>query len=42
MRGFHDIITRGLGLEDIFLDAGMLALFGVVFLAVGVWRFQYE
>jgi ABC-2 type transport system permease protein len=42
MRGFHDIVTRGLGFPDVLQEAGMLALFGVVFLAIGVWRFHYE
>lgn len=42
MRGFHDLITRGLGLQDILLEAGVLVAFGVAFLAVGVWRFKYE
>jgi ABC-2 type transport system permease protein len=42
MRGFHDIITRGLGLSAVLQEAGMLALFGVVFLTIGVWRFKYE
>ncbi|GAB4580540.1 MAG: hypothetical protein Fur0022_32820 [Anaerolineales bacterium] len=42
MRGFHDIITRGLDLSAILLEAGVLAAFGVVFLVVGVWRFKYE
>ena len=42
MRGFHDIITRGLGFADVLQEAGMLALFGVVFLAIGIWRFKYE
>ncbi len=42
MRGFHDLITRGLGLQDVLLEAGALLAFGVVFLAVGVWRFKYE
>jgi ABC-2 type transport system permease protein len=42
MRGFHDIITRGLGLQDILLEAGMLMLFGIAFLSIGLWRFKYE
>lgn len=42
MRGFHDIITRGLGLEDILQEAGVLIIFGIVFLSIGVWRFKYE
>ena len=42
MRGFHDIITRGLGLQDVLAEAGVLLAFGVAFLAIGVWRFRYE
>jgi hypothetical protein len=42
MHGFHDIVTRGLGLEEILLEAGVLVLFGIAFLAIGVWRFKYE
>ena len=42
MRGFHDIITRGLGLQDILLEAGVLLLFGSAFLLIGIWRFRYE
>ncbi|MCW5876941.1 MAG: ABC transporter permease [Anaerolineales bacterium] len=42
MRGFHDIITRGLGFGDILLEAGVLFAFGLVFLAIGAWRFKYE
>ena len=42
MRGFHAIITRGLGLSAILLEVGVLVGFGVLFLAVGVWRFKYE
>jgi len=42
MRGFQDIITRGLALNDILLEAGVLACFGLVFLGVGIWRFRYE
>ncbi|MDA1329781.1 MAG: ABC transporter permease [Chloroflexi bacterium] len=42
MRGFHDIITRGLGLQDVLLEAGVLVAFGLVFLTLGIWRFKYE
>lgn len=42
MRGFHAIITRGLNLSAILLEVGVLIGFGVLFLAVGVWRFKYE
>lgn len=42
MNGFHDLITRGLGLDAVLLEAGALLAFGVVFLAIGAWRFRYE
>ena len=42
LRGFHDLITRGLGLQDVLTEAAVLVGFGVVFLAIGVWRFRYE
>jgi len=42
MRGFHDIITRGLDLPAIMLEVGVLVSFGLLFLAVGIWRFRYE
>jgi ABC-2 type transport system permease protein len=42
MRGFQDILVRGLGLQDVLLEAGVLMLFGIVFMTIGVWRFRYE
>ncbi len=42
MRGFHDIITRGLDTAAIMPEVGVLFGFGALFLAVGVWRFRYE
>ncbi len=42
MDGFSDIVTRGLGLTDILLEAAVLLGFGIVFLIIGTWRFRYE
>jgi ABC-2 type transport system permease protein len=42
MRGFQDIIIRGFGLAEVLPSAGMLVLFGLAFLVLGVWRFKYE
>lgn len=42
MDGFTDLIARGLGTTDILLEAGVLLLYGIVFMAIGVWRFRYE
>ena len=42
MRGFQDLLVRGLGLNAILSTAGILMAFGVVFLGIGIWRFRYE
>ena len=42
MRGFQDIIVRGLGLQEILLEAVVLIGFGLLFLSIGIWRFRYE
>jgi ABC-2 type transport system permease protein len=42
MDGFTDLITRGLGVQDILLEAGVLLLYGLVFMAIGIWRFRFE
>lgn len=42
MRGFHDIITRGLDLSAVLLEAGVLLGFAALFTGIGVWRFRYE
>ena len=42
MQGFHDIISRGLGLHAVLPEAGALLAFGALFLSIGVWRFRYE
>jgi len=42
MDGFHDIITRGLGVEAVLPEVGVLLGFAALFLVIGVWRFRYE
>lgn len=42
MRGFQDIIIRGFGLAEVLPAVGVLVLFGIAFLVLGVWRFRYE
>lgn len=41
MQGFQDIVVRGQDLAAVVVDAGVLAAMGVVFLAVGLWRFKH-
>jgi ABC-2 type transport system permease protein len=42
MRGFQDIITRGLGLPEVALEAVVLVGFSALFFAIGIWRFKFE
>lgn len=42
MNGFHDIISRGLGIEAVLPEAGLLVAFAAFCLTLGVWRFRYE
>jgi ABC-2 type transport system permease protein len=42
MQGFTDLAMRGEGVSAIWLEAGVLILFAVVFFIVGVGRFRYE
>jgi ABC-2 type transport system permease protein len=42
MRGFQDIITRGLGLPDVALEIAVLTGFAALFFAIGIWRFRFE
>ncbi len=42
MRGFQNIVVRGLGLGAVLPEAGVLLAFGAAFLAVGLWRFRWE
>ncbi len=42
MRGFQDIVVRGLGLRAVLPAVGVLLAFGLVFLAIGLWRFRWE
>ena len=42
MQGFHDLISRGLGVTAILPEAGILLAFGAAFLGIGLWRFRWE
>jgi ABC-2 type transport system permease protein len=42
MSGFHDIITRGLGVTAVLPEVGVLVGFTAVFLLIGLWRFKYQ
>jgi ABC-2 type transport system permease protein len=42
MQGLLDLVTRGGGMQDILLEAGVLVVFAAIYLTVGVARFRYE
>lgn len=41
-RAFDDLLIRGLGLQDVALELGVLLGFTVLFLVIGIWRFDFE
>ncbi len=42
MRGFNDVIIRGQNAQGIFLEAGVLLGFALLFFIVGIWRLKFE
>jgi ABC-type multidrug transport system permease subunit len=42
MQGMLDIVTRGQGVEGIWLETAVLLGFALVFFIIGVLRFKFE
>jgi ABC-2 type transport system permease protein len=42
MDGFKNILIRGMGIESVWLPAGMLLAYGMAFFGLAVWRFRFE
>ncbi|MCY3749515.1 MAG: ABC transporter permease [Chloroflexi bacterium] len=42
IEAYQDVLVRGQGLGGIWLEAGVLLIFAVVFTAIGVWRFRFD
>jgi ABC-2 type transport system permease protein len=42
MDGFQNIISRGMGLESVWLPAGVLIAYAVLCFVLATWRFRYE
>jgi len=40
--GYQDLLVRGYGLVEVLPKVGALAVFALVFFAIGVWRFRFE
>ncbi len=42
LSGFQDVIVRGLDLQAILYESGILFSFGIVFFAFALWRFRFQ
>lgn len=42
MRGFQDIVVRGMGCAATICPAGLLLLYSALFFGLAVWRFRFE
>ncbi len=40
MKGFQDVLVRGLGFQEVLPAVGMLVLYAVIFFAIAVWGFR--
>jgi len=42
LEGIQNVISRGMGLDGVFMQSGILLGMAVLFFAIGAWRFKYE
>jgi ABC-2 type transport system permease protein len=42
LEGIQNVIARGMGLEGVLMQAGILLGMAVLFFAIGAWRFKFE
>jgi ABC-2 type transport system permease protein len=42
LEGIQNVISRGMGLEGVLMQSGILLGMAVLFFAIGAWRFKYE
>ncbi len=42
VRAYQDLLVRGRVLTDVLPEIQALLVFGVVFFAIGLWRFEFE
>jgi ABC-2 type transport system permease protein len=42
LSGYHDVIVRGLGIEQVLPETGVLLAFAAVFFLVALWRFRFD
>jgi hypothetical protein len=39
---YQDLLVRGYGFADVLPKVGVLDAFGVLFFALGTWKFRFE
>ena len=42
IQAYQDLIVRGRGLADVTTELLALAIFSVIFMAIGLWRFEFD
>jgi len=42
LRGYQDVIIRGLGIRAVLPETGILLLFAVLFFGMALWRFRFD
>ncbi len=42
LAGYQDVIVRGLGVQAVLPEAGVLMGFAVIFFGIAVWRFRFD
>lgn len=42
LQGIQNVIARGMGMEGVLMQSGVLLCMAVLFFAIGAWRFKFE
>jgi len=42
LKGFQDVIVRGMGTAEVLPNVGVLLIFAAVFFAIAMWRFRFD
>ena len=42
LAGYQDVIVRGLGMNAVMIEVGVLMAFAAVFFVFALWRFRFE
>jgi hypothetical protein len=42
LEGIQNVIARGMGMDGVLMQSGILLGMAVLFFAIGAWRFKYE